>query len=178
MKIYFWETFIKLFIKRTILWTIKFSVVVHLCVEISICWWNSLRLFFNFKHQIDWYIKHTKYFLRVPPSILSELLRYHKKETNNYWKLLSPQLLPNLCQFSGSTIIKSNNFPRVSLLAVFLASHELNRWAVPNLSMYCRNKKTLLNLKLFRYLIDNFYKFFNNSYPYSWSTENKISIKR
>ena len=69
-EIIFCETSIKLLIMRTILWIIKFSVIVHLCVENSFSWWNSLFLFFNLKHQIDWYIKHTKYFLRVP---------YHKK---------------------------------------------------------------------------------------------------
>ena len=46
----------------TILWIIKFSVVVHLCVEISFCWWNWLCLFFNLKHQINWYLTETKYF--------------------------------------------------------------------------------------------------------------------
>ena len=45
-EIIFCETFIKLFIMMTILWIIKFSVVVHLCVEISFCWWNWLCLFF------------------------------------------------------------------------------------------------------------------------------------
>ena len=55
------------------------------CHSSSLCWelfswWNSLFLFFNLKHQIDWYIKHTKYFLRVPCGIHSGLLCYHKKQ--------------------------------------------------------------------------------------------------
>ena len=79
-KIIFCETSIKLFIMRTILWIIKFSVIVHLYVENSFSWWNLLFLFFNLKHQIDWYIKHTKYFLRVPCGIQIGLLCYHKKQ--------------------------------------------------------------------------------------------------
>ena len=30
---------------RTILWIIKFSIVVHLCVEVSFCWWTDFVLF-------------------------------------------------------------------------------------------------------------------------------------
>ena len=116
-EIIFCETSIKLFIMRTILWIIKFSVIVHLCVENSFSWWNSLFLFFNLKHQIDWYIKHTIYFWRVPCGIHIELLSYHKKnKNNNYWKLLLSQLLPNLCQFSGSAIISENSEDTVSWL--------------------------------------------------------------
>ena len=85
-EIIFCETSIKLFIMRTILWIIKFSVIVHLCVENSFSWWNSLFLFFNLKHQIDWYIKHTKYFLRVPCGIHSGLLCYHKKQKQQLLK--------------------------------------------------------------------------------------------
>ena len=124
---------------RTILWIIKFSVIVHLCVENSFSWWNSLFLFFNLKHQIDWYIKHTKYFLRVPCRIYNGLLCYHIKTTKR--KLLLSQLLPNLCQFSGSAIISENSedyFPRVSLLGVFKASDVVNRCALLNLLTYCR----------------------------------------
>ena len=59
---FFSKTSIKLFIMRTILWIINISVIVHLCVEISFCWWNWLCLFFNLKHQIYWYLTETKYF--------------------------------------------------------------------------------------------------------------------
>ena len=95
--------------------------------------------FFNLKHQIDWYIKHTKYFLRVPCRIYNGLLCYHIKTTKR--KLLLSQLLPNLCQFSGSAIISENSedyFPRVSLLGVFKASDVVNRCALLNLLTYCR----------------------------------------
>ena len=78
-KLIFYKTSIKIFAMRTSLLMIKFSVIVHLCVKNSFSWWNSLFLFFNLKHQIDWYIKHTKYFLRVPFGIHSGLLCYHKK---------------------------------------------------------------------------------------------------
>ena len=61
-EIIFCDTSIKLFIMRTILWIIKFSAIVHLCVNNFFSWWNSLFFFFSLKHQIDWYIKHTKYF--------------------------------------------------------------------------------------------------------------------
>ena len=89
---------------------------VHLCVENSFSWWNSLFLFFNLKHQIDWYIKHTIYFWRVPCGIHIELLSYHKKNKNNNWKLLLSQLLPNLCQFSESAIISESSEDTVSWL--------------------------------------------------------------
>ena len=46
---FFSKTSIKLFIMRTILWIINISVIVHLCVEISFCWWNWLCLFFQFE---------------------------------------------------------------------------------------------------------------------------------
>ena len=83
---YFCKTSIKLFIMRTILWIIKFSVIVHLCVENSFSWWNSLFLFFNLKHQIDWYIKHTKYFLRVPCGIHSGYYAIIKKQKQQLLK--------------------------------------------------------------------------------------------
>ena len=79
-EIIFWETSIKLFIMRKILWIIKFSVVVHLPVEITFSWWNSLTSsFFQFEAS-NWLIHEAhKIFLRVPPNILSGLLCYHKK---------------------------------------------------------------------------------------------------
>ena len=46
---FFSKTSIKLFIMRTIFWIINISVIVHLCVEISFCWWNWLCLFFQFE---------------------------------------------------------------------------------------------------------------------------------
>ena len=49
-EIIFCETSIKLYNVRTILWTIKFSVIVHLRVENPFSWWNSLFLFFKFMH--------------------------------------------------------------------------------------------------------------------------------
>ena len=85
-KLFFVRLQSKIFIMRTILLMIKFSVIVHLCVENSFSWWNSLFLFFNLKHQIDWYIKHTKYFLRVPCGIHSGLLCYHKKQKQQLLK--------------------------------------------------------------------------------------------
>ena len=115
-EIIFCETSIKLFIMRTILWIIKFSVIVHLCVENSFSWWNSLFLFFNLKHQTDWYIKHTKYLLRVPCGIHKGYYAIIKNKNKNYWKLLLSQLLPNLCQFSGSAIIRENSEDTVSRL--------------------------------------------------------------
>ena len=55
-------------------------------VENSFSWWDSLFLFFNLKHQIDWCIKHTKYFLGVPCGIHSGLLCYHKKQKQQLLK--------------------------------------------------------------------------------------------
>ena len=46
-EIIFCETSIKLYNVRTILWTIKFSVIVHLRVENPFSWWNSLFVFFT-----------------------------------------------------------------------------------------------------------------------------------
>ena len=83
---FFCETSIKLLIMRTILWIIKLSVIVHLCVENSFSWWNSLFLFSNLKYHIDWYIEHTKYFWRVPCGIHSGLLCYHKKQSQQLLK--------------------------------------------------------------------------------------------
>ena len=86
-------------------------------VENSFSWWNSLFHFFNLKNQIDWCIKHTKYFLGAPCGIHSGLLCYHKKQKNkNHWKLLLSQLLPNLCQFSRSAIISENSGDTASWL--------------------------------------------------------------
>ena len=115
-EIIFCETSIKLFIMRTILWIIKFSVIVHPCVENSFSWWNSLFLLFSLKHQIDWYTKHTKYFLRVPCGIHSGYYAIIKNKNNNYWKLLLSQLLPNLCQFSWSAMIIENSDDTASWL--------------------------------------------------------------
>ena len=39
-----------------------------------------------------------------------------KNKNNNYRKLLLSQLLPNLCQFSGSAIISENSEDTVSWL--------------------------------------------------------------
>ena len=117
----FFKTSIKLFITRTILWMIKFSVIVHLCVENSFSWWNSLFLFFNLKHQIDWYIKHTKYVLRVPCGIRIGLLCYHKKKKQQLLKTTFVTITTKfvsvswVCQCLGYSI-KSNYFPRFSLL--------------------------------------------------------------
>ena len=86
MRNYFLRDFYQTFYYEDNLGIIKFSVIVHLCIENSFSWWNSLFLFFNLKHQIDWYIKHTKYFLRVPCGIHSGLLCYHKKQKQQLLK--------------------------------------------------------------------------------------------
>ena len=41
-KLFFARLLSNFLIMRTILWVIKFSVIVHLCVENSFSWWNSL----------------------------------------------------------------------------------------------------------------------------------------
>ena len=127
---------------RTILWIIKFSVIVYLGVENCFSWWNSLfwnSLFFNLKHQIDWYIKHTNYFLRVPCGIDSGLLCYHKKQKQ---QLLKTAFVTNSTKFelgfwvfhnkwklkiqSLGYFIKSNYFPRVKYLAkIHVSMHKL-----------------------------------------------------
>ena len=143
---------------------------VHLCVENSFSWWNSLFLFSNLKHQIDWYIKHTKDFLRVPCGIHSGLLCYHEKQKQLLTtKLLLSQLLPNLCQFSGSAIISENSEDKVCWLFYWkqLLSKSFSARSV--LGKPCSKqvsstelidslpewKKTLSNLKQFRYVIEN-----------------------
>ena len=80
-EIIFCKTSIKRFFMRTILWMIKFSVIVHLCVENSFSWRNSLFLFFQFEAS-NWLIHkaHKIYFLRVLCGIHSGLLCYHKKQ--------------------------------------------------------------------------------------------------
>ena len=116
------ETFIKLFIMMTILWIIKFSVVVYLCVEISFCWWNWLFLFFffNLKHQIDWCINYKNIFWEF--HLASEVDYYDtikKKWQQQQLKLLLSQLLPNLYQFSGVSHSKWQLW-RYSVLAILL----------------------------------------------------------
>ena len=102
-------------------------------VENSFSWWNSLFLFFNLKHEIDRYTKHTKYFLRVPCGIHSGLLCYHKKQKQQLLKTVFVTISTKfesvfwIChnkwkfwRYSVLVIfIKSNNFPRVSLQGVF-----------------------------------------------------------
>ena len=93
-EIIFCKTSIKRFFMRTILWMIKFSVIVHLCVENSFSWRNSLFLFFQFEAS-NWLIHkaHKIYFLRVPCGIHGGLLCYPKNKNNNHWKLLLSQFV-------------------------------------------------------------------------------------
>ena len=93
-EIIFCKTSIKLFIMRTILWMIKFSVIVHLCVENSFSWRNSLFLFFHLKHQIDWYIKHTKsIFWEFHVASIVDYYAIIKNKNNNHRKLLLSQFV-------------------------------------------------------------------------------------
>ena len=126
-EIIFCETSIKLFIMRTILWIIKFSVIVHLCVENSFSWWNSLFLFFNLKHQIDWYIKHTKYFLRVPFGIHSGLLCYHK---NKKQQLLKTAFVTIITKFVSVFWVCHNKWKlwRYSVLTILLKAITLQEF--------------------------------------------------
>ena len=115
-EIIFCKTSIKIFIMRTILLMIKFSVIVHLYVENSFSWWNSLFLFFNLKHQIDWYIKHTKYFLRVPFGIHSGLLCYHKNKKQQLLKTAFVTIITKFVSVFGSAIISENSEDTLSWL--------------------------------------------------------------
>ena len=115
MRNYFFKTSIKLFIMRTILWIIKFSVIVHLCVENSFSWWNSLFLFFNLKHNtqnIFWEFH------------VVSVLDYYAIIKNQKQQLLKTTFVTITTKFVSvswvcqclSYSIKSNYFPRFSLL--------------------------------------------------------------
>ena len=143
---------------------------VHLCVENSFSWWNSLFLFSNLKHQIDWYIKHTKYFVRVPCGIHDGLLCYHEKQKqqllktafvtiaikfvsvfwvcHNKWKLWRSWL------FYKKQLL-SKSFSARSVLGKPCSKQVSSTELIDLLRRQC--KKTLSNLKQFRYLIENLY---------------------
>ena len=111
------EISIKLFITRTILCKIKFSVIKFIFVLRTLLVGETHFFFFPI-----WSIKlidtesTQNTFWEFHVASIMDYYAIIKNKKSNYWKLLLSQLLPNLCQFSGSAIISENSEDTVSWL--------------------------------------------------------------